>query len=321
MISRLQLSGQFMNSGPKVLHLIGGILATLALLAGGDQLGPLMILCSLILPFPAALAQMRCGTLVGAGVVILVAVVLLAQGSGLASGSYLLQYGLGSFLLPFWLRRGWNWDRAVAATLVVVLATAGMLLIGYAQSRQVGLSEPIEQYVKIEMDRAVAAADEAEMSAEERAAFDEYAQRTTAFMLQAYPGMAVAVTGGFLLLLLMLLRITARGFYEIPGVAFARWKSPEWLIWLLIPAGFGVLLGTGVWTSIGVNLLVVLLPIYFLHGLAIVTHYFQQRQTPLLWRWLGYLMVTVFTPLPFIVLGMGVFDLWADFRKPRIKKT
>lgn len=310
-----------MNPGPKALHLIGGTLVTLALLAGGDQLGPLMILCSLLLPFPAALAQMRCGTLVGAAVVSLVALVLLAQGSGLAAGSYLLQYGFGSFLLPFWLRRGWNWDRALGATLVVTLATAGLLLYGYAQSQQVGLSEPIEQYVKIEMDRAVAAADQAEMSAEERAAFDDYAQRTAAFMLQAYPGMAVAVTGGFLLLLLLLLRISARGFYEIPGPAFARWKSPDWLIWLLIPAGFGVLLGTGVWTTIGVNLLVVVLPVYFLHGLAIVTHYFQQRQTPLLWRWLGYVMVTVFTPLPFIVLGMGVFDLWADFRKPRIKKT
>lgn len=310
-----------MNPGQKAMHLLGGILATLALLAGGEQLGPLMILCSLILPFPAALVQMRCGTLVGGGVVALVALVLLVQSSGVAAGSYLLQHGLGSFLLPFWLRRGWNWDRAVGASLAVTLAVAGVLLVGYAQSQNVALSEPINQYVQIEMDRAVAAAETAEMTAEERQEFQAYAQRTAAFMLRAYPGMAVTVTGIFLLLLLVMLRAAARGRYELPGPAFARWKSPEWLIWLLIPAGFGVLLGTGVWQTIGINLLVVVLPIYFLHGLAIVSHYFQQRQTPLLWRWLGYLMVTVFTPLPFVVLGMGVFDLWADFRKPRIKKT
>lgn len=310
-----------MSSRSRALHFIGGTLATLALLAGGQQLGLLMILGSLILPFPAALVQMRCGTLVGGAVVAVVALLLLFLGSGVASGSYLLQHGLGSFMLPFWLRRGWAWDRAVGATLLVTLATAGLLLAGYAQSQQVGLSAPIEEYVKIEMDRAVASANQAEMTAEQRQEFDAYAQRTADFMLQAYPGMAVTVTGGFLLLLLLLLRIGARGRYEIPGPAFARWKSPEWLIWLLIPAGFGVLLGSGVWQTIGINLLVIALPIYFLHGLAIVTHYFQQRQTPLLWRWLGYVMVTVFTPLPFIVLGIGVFDLWADFRKPRIKKT
>lgn len=310
-----------MNPGQKALHLLGGILATLALLAGGDQLRPLMILCSLILPFPAALVQMRCGTLVGGGVITLVALVLLVQASGVAAGSYLLQHGLGSFLLPFWLRRGWNWDRAVGASLAVTLAVAGVLLVGYAQSQNVALSEPINQYVQIEMDRAVAAAETAQMTPEERQEFQAYAQRTAAFMLRAYPGMAVTVTGVFLLLLLVMLRAAARGRYELPGPAFSRWKSPEWMIWLLIPAGFGVLLGTGVWQTIGINLLVVVLPIYFLHGLAIVSHYFQQRQTPLLWRWLGYVMVTVFTPLPFVVLGMGVFDLWADFRKPRIKKT
>lgn len=310
-----------MNPGMKGLHLFGAILATLVLLAGGEQLGALMILSSLILPFPAALVQMRCGSLVGGGVVVSVVLVLLLQSSAVAAGSYLLQHGLGSFLLPFWLRRGWNWDRAVGATLVVILAVAAVLLVGYAQSQNVGLSEPINQYVQIEMDRAVAAAETAEMTPEERQEFQAYAQRTAAFMLRAYPGMAVTVTGAFLLLLLVLLRAAARGRYELPGPEFSRWKSPEWLIWLLIPAGFGVLLGTGVWQTLGINLLVVVLPIYFLHGLAIVTHYFQQRQTPLFWRWLGYVMVTVFTPLPFLVLGMGVFDLWADFRKPRTKKT
>ena len=310
-----------MSPAQKALHLIGGVLATLALLAGGEQLGLLMVLCSLVLPFPAALVQLRCGTLVGGGVVALVALLLMLQSSGVAAGSYLLQHGLGSFLLPFWLRRGWNWDRALGATVLVILAVAGLLLVGYAQSQNLPLSQPINQYVQIEMDRAVSAAETAEMSAEERQEFEAYAQRTAEFMLRAYPGMAVTVTGGFLMFLLVMLKVSARGRYELPGPVFAGWKSPEWLIWLLIPAGFGVLLGNGVWQTIGINLLVVVLPIYFLHGLAIVTHYFQQRNTPLLWRWLGYVMVTIFTPLPFVVLAMGVFDLWADFRKPRIKKT
>lgn len=310
-----------MHPGLKALHLLGGILATLALLSGSEHLGLLMVLCSLVLPFPAALVQMRSGAWVGAGVVVLVALVLLVQASGVAAGSYLLQYGLGSFLLPFWLRRGWRWDRAVGATLLATLTVAGVLLVGYAQSQNVALSEPVNQYVQIEMDRAVAAADTAEMTAEERQEFQAYAQRTAEFMRRAYPGMAVTVSGCFLLLLLGMLLASARGRYELPGPAFSRWKSPEWMIWLLIPGGFAVLLGTGVWQTIGINLLVVVLPVYFLHGLAIVTHYFQQRQTPLLWRWLGYVMATIFTPLPFVVLGMGVFDLWADFRKPRIKKT
>ena len=32
---------------------------------------------------------------------------------------------------------------------------------------------------------------------------------------------------------------------------------------------------------------------------------------------IGYLLVTLVNPLPLMVTGLGVFDLWADFRKPK----
>ncbi len=310
-----------MNLGQTLLFTLGATLLTLGLLAGGEQLGPLMILCSLLLPLPAAYVHMRCGAMAGGAVVALVVAYLSLQATTVAAGSYLLQHGLGSFLLPFWLRRGWRWDRAAVATLLVVLTTAGLLLSGYAASQQLPLTAPAKEYVQKELDRAMAAAAGENLPEDQRQEFEAYAKRTAEFMLRAYPGMAVAVTGGFLLLLVAMLTAASQGRYEIPGPSFASWKSPDWLVWLLIPAGFSMLLGDGPLQTIGLNLLVVVLPVYFLQGLAVVTHYFQKRQTPLIWRWLGYVMVTVFTPLPFIVLGIGVFDLWADFRKPRIKKT
>lgn len=309
------------NPKQALLYTLGATLLTLVLLAGGEQLGPLMVLCSLLLPLPAAYVHLRCGAAAGGAAVVLVIAYLLVQATTVAAGAYLLQHGLGSFLLPFLLRRGWAWDKAAVTTLVVVLTTAGLLLAGYAQSRQLPLTAPAKEYVQKELDRAKAATAQENLTEEQRQEFEAYAQRTADFMLRAYPGMAVAVTGGMLLLLTALLAAFSQGRYEIPGPAFAHWKSPDWLVWLLIPAGFSLVLGDGPLQTLGLNLLVVVLPVYFLHGLAIVTYYFQKRQTPPAWRWLGYVMVTVFTPLPFIVLGIGVFDLWADFRKPRIKKT
>jgi hypothetical protein len=38
-------------------------------------------------------------------------------------------------------------------------------------------------------------------------------------------------------------------------------------------------------------------------------------------RGLGYLLLLVINPFQLLVAGIGVFDLWVDFRKPRIKKT
>jgi len=72
---------------------------------------------------------------------------------------------------------------------------------------------------------------------------------------------------------------------------------------------------------IALNILTIVLPIYFLHGLAIVSFFFRKKNLPPVFKVLGYVLIMVLNPLPLIVTGFGVFDLWADFRKPKIKET
>jgi uncharacterized protein YybS (DUF2232 family) len=104
----------------------------------------------------------------------------------------------------------------------------------------------------------------------------------------------------------------------LPGPAFARWRAPELLIWALIATGFAAVLSVGVVQTVALNLLVVLLPVYFLQGLAVAEHFFTRKGLPPLWRGLSYLLLLLLNPLPMIVTGVGIFDLWADFRKKRI---
>jgi len=35
---------------------------------------------------------------------------------------------------------------------------------------------------------------------------------------------------------------------------------------------------------------------------------------------MGYFMLLAYFPLRLLLAGVGVFDLWIDFRKPRIRK-
>jgi len=69
-----------------------------------------------------------------------------------------------------------------------------------------------------------------------------------------------------------------------------------------------------------VNVLIILLPLYFLQGLAVMEHFLVRKGLSLLMRGLSYLLLLVVNPLPVIVTGVGIFDLWADFRKPRPNK-
>jgi uncharacterized protein YybS (DUF2232 family) len=63
--------------------------------------------------------------------------------------------------------------------------------------------------------------------------------------------------------------------------------------------------------------LVILLPVYFLQGLAVIDCFFRRKSFSPVIRTIGYLLVTLVNPLPMLVTGIGVFDMWADFRKPR----
>lgn len=294
---------------------------TLLLQWAAVALGPAGVFVNLSVPLPAAYVHMRVGTPIGIAVVLLVAGTLLAVGDPSGSVAYLFQFGLASALLPWLLRRGWFWDRAVAATLLTLLAVAGVVLGGYAASRGVAVSALVEGYVQGEVDTALAVYRQAEVPEQQLEDLSRVVGQMADFMVRAWPGLVTVATGAVLVLTVLLLSRLAAGNYHLPGVPFRLWKAPEHLVWPLILGGFGLLYADGGLRDIAINLLTVLLPVYFLQGLAVVTYYFQRRGLPPFMRGLGYLLLVVLNPLPLIVTGVGVFDLWADFRKPRKAKN
>jgi uncharacterized protein YybS (DUF2232 family) len=90
---------------------------------------------------------------------------------------------------------------------------------------------------------------------------------------------------------------------------------------VLIVAGFLVVFDAGFAGVLALNLLVILLPVYFLQGLAVIDCFFRRKAFSPIFRTFGYLLVTLVNPLPMVVTGLGIFDLWADFRKPKEPKS
>ena len=102
---------------------------------------------------------------------------------------------------------------------------------------------------------------------------------------------------------------------------FHHLKLSEYLVWVLIAAGFSLLIKQPVVQQLALNCLTVILPLYFLQGIAIITFFFRKKAFSTLSRVFGYLLILVVNPLPLLVTAMGVFDMWFDFRKPRVKTT
>lgn len=301
--------------------MLAGTLLTLLLQWAAGGLGPAGIFVNLSVPLPAAYVFMRSGLLAGGGIVAATSAILFVGGDAGGCAGYLLQFGLPSLLLPLLLRRGWGWDRAVAGTLLVLVAAAALAIGGYAASRGLPIGEMVGTYIQGEVDSALAVYRQADLPAEQLEELRVVLGQLADFLVKAWPSLAVVATGAVLLLMVLMLSALAAGRYVVPGPPFRLWKAPELLIWPLILAGFAVLFADGLLQLVALNLLAVLLPLYFLQGLAVVTYFFQKRGLSPFLRGLGYLLVAVLNPLPLIVTGVGVFDLWADFRKPRIKKN
>jgi uncharacterized protein YybS (DUF2232 family) len=105
-----------------------------------------------------------------------------------------------------------------------------------------------------------------------------------------------------------------RGLVPVYG-DLMRWKCPPELVWILIASGYGSLFASGALAAVASNVLAVLLVVYFCQGLVIAQFYMRRWRSPLWVIGLVYLFIVVEWLLATGVTLLGVFDLWADFRR------
>jgi uncharacterized protein YybS (DUF2232 family) len=64
-----------------------------------------------------------------------------------------------------------------------------------------------------------------------------------------------------------------------------------------------------------VNGLLVLLTVYFIQGIAIVAYYFEKKNLPRTIRIVIYAMIAFQQLFLLVVVCIGLFDMWFNFRK------
>lgn len=113
-----------------------------------------------------------------------------------------------------------------------------------------------------------------------------------------------------------LVRLNPRDLIQRLGLTpgFLRtFKAPEWLVWPTIAAAGVLLVAPWLWSTIALNILIVILTIYAFQGVAILVFFFDAfRFGPLLRILIFFILLTSLWPL---LVAFGFFDLWFDFRK------
>lgn len=297
-----------------------GIGVTLLCLLGISWIGSAGAFLNLLTPLAAAYLSMRFGLRAGIVVVVVTSALLLQLATTYTLLAYLGIFGVGSLLLPLFLRQQLPWDRAVLyATVGSATVTAVMMLIAVAAAG-INIQTLIDQMIQAEVDQAMQIYRGSGFSESQLQNMQQIVDGLAEFIGKSFYGLYLASILAIQTFCLLLLQRLKGSWYQIPGAPFASWRLPAGLIWVLIAAGFMLLLPVEVVSSVGRNVLVVLLPLYFLQGMAVVNSFLQKKSYPPLVKGLIYLLLLILNPLPIIITCAGIFDLWIDFRRPRQKK-
>lgn len=306
-----------------VLDIVKGVCLTVAIFIVYLQVPLLGMVAGVLAPLPVLYYYLKWGRwIVGAVAVLATALMLVLLGSVSVAILYLLQAGLLSVALPHFLARGYSASRALASAVFTVAAVAVVAIIGYGSAQGVDLHGQVTVAIRTTLEQTAEFYKARGASGEDLQFLKEGLEQVGVLIGKIYPAMLLlglaAVAG---INLLVLRRIRNRLMITVPDATLSRFKNPEHLVWGLIVAGFSLLIDNGVVQAAALNVVVVAGFLYFMQGLAVVAHFFATYRVPAFFRIFFYVLLVLQAYLALAVALLGLFDLWGDFRRPRIREN
>jgi len=285
--------------------------ASSGLYAAAVALAPLTTPLVMFAPLPALiLATQEPAAMCGLWLALSTAAIGATLGVSAAVG-FLLPLALPSLAVAVAIRRFWTFERTALIGIVAwSLGVAAVSLLAFGDVETlVGAAR--EQLLK-SFDLAVYTSGSMGASANALAAVEGERDLFVSGLLELLPAMVV-LTGALTIIANLVLLRSWTGVSR--NVNLRLWRTPDLLIWALIAAGFGMFVPAYAPAIAARNLFIVLLGCYFCQGLAIVSYYLDRFRLPRGIQIAGYLLIAVQHVVAAMVLALGVFDLWGNFRR------
>jgi uncharacterized protein YybS (DUF2232 family) len=300
-----------------LMDILKGSVATVALFLAYLSLPLIGVIGGVLAPLPAIVSTFRSGRASGIIIIVLSAAVFAAVVELPFVVFYLLQSATISLLVPL-LLPGRRTSQAVvlaAAASIALIAAAGLAIAGFGG---ISLDAAVSKWITESSTQTSALYARIGFSGEDLKALQQGLQQFIAVFSQAYPALIVITqTTAVMLNVLAFSGIARRRQLPVAIDDFRQFRNPEQLIWLLILAGFAMLVPNQMVERAALNLLLVLLFAYLIQGLAVMLQFFDRMAIPAVGRYFFYFFLVL---QPYLVVGvvvLGIFDLWGNFRSPR----
>jgi uncharacterized protein YybS (DUF2232 family) len=299
-------------------EIAAGVAATSLIFAASLAIPIFGFFLSMLIPLPTLFYRAKLGRKGGA-MVALGSALVVAIAVGFFSFD-LLFFGemmLVGFLLGEYFERDLPVEMTVGFTAGIALGSAAFLLVLYGNLAGIDVFGSMGTYLSENLALTLDVYRRMGMSEENVAMIADSLDQIAYVLLRILPGMTAAfvlfATWVALLLARPLLR--NRDLSSPDFGSLQLWKPPEVLVWGVIAFGVALMLPDKTIKILALNGLIVLMTIYFFGGIAIVSYFFEKKRFPIVVRVFLYSLIALQQLFLLLVIGLGFFDMWLNFRK------
>lgn len=175
----------------------------------------------------------------------------------------------------------------------------------------------IEFYISESIQANIRLYSQLDISSEQINLIKENANQIIAAIISLFPALLLISTSFITWLNIMVGKL----IFQKAGMWYPNfgdleyWKVADWMIWFVIISGGLLMISVGVIKIIALNLLIISLFIYMFQGIAIISFFFKKKNVPEFLRIICYFLIFGQQFLLLLVVGLGLFDIWFNFRK------
>lgn len=302
----------------RILAALIGMAGSFILFAAYLVIPPAGIFSGLLAPFPAAYVRFRHGRWT-AVISVLGGAAAMTGVFGLTAGVfYLVQCGSIALLMPELLMRGFCGARSIVWTTATNMLILTIAVVFFSMTSGQDIHQLMVSEIQKSVAQAVSIYEKSGVKGDELLALKQTMASAAELVIRMYPALVtmtlVAMAGCNLALLR---RFAAVKDLDLQVGDFKAYRNPDLLVWLLIIAGFSMLANDRIITTPALNILAIILLLYFFQGLAVLSTVIARQSIAGVLRVGLYLMLLLQPYLAALVAAIGIFDLWGDFRTPR----
>jgi len=298
-----------------------GAVLTLALFLAYVTFPLVGLVPGILAPLPGVFYYLKRGAAAGLVTVAVTFAVLCAMDGLSTALLYMLQVGTLSILLPLFYRRGKGAAGAIASAVGINFLLIVILAVGYANWSGMDLQGNILKGIDNSITQAISVYEKQGLKGEDLQTISQGIRQAGSLIGRVFPSLLLVALGSMAAMnMALLFRIAGKHLPQLPmPESFHQFRNPEPLVWVVIAAGFAMLLPYPDVTRIALNLLIVSGFAYFIQGLAVTMAFFRKIAVPSLVRLIFWLFLAFQPYMVLAVAIIGIFDIWGDFRNPREK--